>query len=140
MTIQHSKIILRRFCRSSRMLQIVLILGFWLAGEGIVQVIGLPIPGAVAGLFIVLALLISKRLSLRTVRLGARWFLAEMLLFFVPAVLAILNHPEFLGLLGLKILTVIVGSTLTVMVITSAVIDLWFRWAVSRREYDNAQK
>jgi len=30
---------------------------------------------------------------------GADWLIAEMLLFFVPAVLALLNHKEFIGLL-----------------------------------------
>ena len=133
MTIHQNKIVLRRFCRSSRLFQIGLILGFWLAGEGVVRATDLPVPGGIAGLFIVLALLMSKRLSPRTVRLGARWFLAEMLLFFVPAVLAVLNHPEFLGLLGLKILTVIVGSTLVVMVVTAMVVDLCFRWSIARR-------
>jgi len=122
-----------RHCRSSSLFQILLILAFWLSGEAIVRATGLPIPGSIAGLFIVLALLVSKRLSVRTVRLGAQWFLAEMLLFFVPAVLALLDHPEFLGLLGVKILVVILLSTCIVMIVTGAVIDLCYRWNVARK-------
>ncbi len=117
----------RRRGRLSLLLQVLLILAFWRAGEAVARGTGLPVPGAIMGLFIVLALLGSKWLSICTVRRGARLFLAEMLLFFVPAVLAVLDHPELLGLLGLKILTVIVVSTLIVMVVTAAVIDVCYR-------------
>jgi holin-like protein len=96
-------------------------------GEAIVRVTGLAIPGAIVGLFIMLALLVGKQLRVRTVRRGARWYLAEMLLFFVPAVLAVLDHPEFLGLLGVKILAVIVLGTLSVMTVTAGAIDLCYR-------------
>jgi holin-like protein len=116
----------RRRCRSSLLFQTLLILLFWLAGEAIARVIGLPIPGAIIGLLIVLALLGSKRLGICTVRRGAQWFLAEMLLFFVPAVLAVLDHQELIGLLGLKILAVIVLGTFIVMIVTAAVIDVCY--------------
>ena len=127
MTLHRLIIAWRRRCRASRLLQILLLLGFWLAGELIVRAFGLQLPGSIAGMLIVLGLLLSKRLSPRTVRRGAQWFLAEMLLFFVPAVLALLDHPELLRLEGLKILAVILLGTLTVMVATAGVIDLCFR-------------
>jgi len=121
----------RRRCRSSLLLQIFLILLFWLTGEVIARVTGLPIPGAIIGLLIVLALLGSKRLNVCTVRRGAQWFLAEMLLFFVPAVLAVLEHKELIGLLGLKILTVILLGTFIVMIVTAAVIDVCYCLSVT---------
>jgi holin-like protein len=127
MTMYQSRILWRRRCRSSRWFQILLILLFWLAGELIVRATGLALPGPVVGLFLVLTLLASGKLSVLTLRRGAHWFLAEMLLFFVPAVLAVLDHPEFLGLLGLKILVVIVVGTLMIMTVTAAVIDLGYR-------------
>jgi holin-like protein len=122
---QHMSLWQRRF-RVSRLFQALLILMFWALGEGIVRVTGLTIPGAIVGLLIMLALLAGKWLRVRTVRRGAQWYLAEMLLFFVPAVLAVLDHPEFLGLLGLKILAVIVLGTLTVMTVTAGAIDLCY--------------
>ncbi|MCM0081830.1 CidA/LrgA family protein [Geomonas sp. Red32] len=121
------------------MFQLLLISGFWVAGEAIVRVTGLPVPGAIVGMLIVLALLSTGKLSLHTVQRGARWFLAEMLLFFVPAVLAVLDHPEFLGMLGLKILAVIVFSTVMVMVVTAAVIDVCYRWDVARKGVGHAE-
>jgi holin-like protein len=50
-----------------------------------------------------------------------------MLLFFVPAVLAVMDHREFLGLLGLKILSVILLGTVVVMSVTALVVDLGYR-------------
>lgn len=122
----------RRRLRSSRLLQILLLLGFWLLGEVVSRTLKLPIPGAIVGLFILIALLGSGRVSILTVRRGARWFIAEMLLFFVPAVLAVLDHSELLGMLGLKILAVILLGTLTVMVVTAATIDICYRFGAAR--------
>lgn len=118
----------RRTLRLSRLLQIGLIFAFWLAGELLVRVFGLPIPGGIAGMLIVLALLSSRRLGLGCMRRGANWFLAEMLLFFIPAVLAVLDHRELLGLLGLKILVVILAGTCIVMTVTALCVDLFYRW------------
>jgi len=118
----------RRTLRLSRILQIGLIFAFWLAGEFLVRVFGLPIPGGIAGMLIVLVLLSSRRLSLGCMRRGANWFLADMLLFFIPAILAVLDHREFLGLLGLKILAVILTGTGIVMAVTALCVDLFYRW------------
>lgn len=61
-------------------------------------------------------------------RSSAGWLLAEMLLFFVPAVMAVLDHSEFMGLLGLKIAAVIVAGTVMVMGGTALAVDLCYRW------------
>ena len=123
------KIILagRRAVRASRLSQIALVLLFWQMGEAITRLSGLPIPGGIFGLLIVLALFASRRLSHVSLRQGANWFIAEMLLFFVPAVLAVMDHREFLGLLGLKILSVILLGTVVVMSVTALVVDLGYR-------------
>ena len=110
------------------MLQLGLMVGFWLAGEGLVRLLSLPVPGGLVGLAAVLLLLVTRSLSATGLRRGAQWLLADMLLFFVPAVLAVLDHREFLGLMGLKILCVIVLSTALVMVVTATVVDACCRW------------
>ncbi|EJF89387.1 CidA/LrgA family protein [Bartonella tamiae] len=103
---------------------------FWLLGESISRLFVLPIPGGIIGMGIVLLLLASGKLSLSSMKRGAEWLLAEMLLFFVPAVLALLNHKELIGFLGIKILVVILGGTLIVMSITALTIDLCYRWMI----------
>lgn len=114
----------------SRLMQIAVLIGFWIAGEGLVRLLSLPVPGGVVGMVIVLALLLSGRMHLGSMKRGAEWFLAEMLLFFVPAVLAILEHQELIGVLGLKIMAVILIGTLTVMSVTALTVDLCYRWSV----------
>jgi holin-like protein len=118
----------RRGLDLSRPLQILLLVAFWLAGELLVRVTGLPLPGGIVGMFLVLALLAGRRISPVIMRRGAQWFLAEMLLFFVPVVLAVLDHREFLGWVGLKILAVILLGTITVMGVTAFTVDLCCRW------------
>lgn len=121
---------LRRFIRHSRLLQVGLICAFWLAGETLARLSGLPLPGGLIGLAVVLGLLATRGLSIFSMKRGADWFLADMLLFFVPAVLAVLDHREFLGITGLKILFVILLSTAAVMVVTAFAVDVCLRWKV----------
>lgn len=122
----------RRGLRRSRLFQIALIVAFWLIGEALARACALPVPGGVVGMFIVYALLASRKLSLFSIRRGADWFLAEMLLFFVPAVMAVLEHHEMLGWLGLKVLAVIVLGTVTVMAVTAVTVDLLCLWSANR--------
>ena len=121
-----------RVIQRSVWLQLGIVLACWLAGEVLARAVGLPIPGAILGLAIMLVLLARRRLSAVSMRRGAEWLLADMLLFFVPAVLAVLNYPEFLGLTGLKILFVILASTIAVMVTTALVVDSAYRWRAGR--------
>jgi len=123
----------RRRVRSNALLQILLILAFWQAGEAIVHLAGLPLPGVIAGLFLLLGLLLGKRFSPHTLRRGAQWFLSELLLFLLPSVLSLLDHPEFLGLTGLKILAAILLGTLLVMVVTALVVELCYRWLLAAK-------
>ncbi|WP_439271177.1 CidA/LrgA family protein [Pseudochrobactrum sp. HB0163] len=113
----------RHWVQNSRIGQIALIAGFWVLGEGIVRATHIPVPGSVIGLFLLFVLLLTGGMNLLTVRRGAQWYLAEMLLFFIPAVLAVLDHREFLGLLGLKILTVILVGTFIVMISTALAVE-----------------
>jgi holin-like protein len=104
------------------------VFAFWLVGEAVVRLSGIPIPGGVVGMLIVLALPSSRRMSIFSMRRGAEWLLAEMLLFFVPAVSAILDHRELFGLLGLKITIVILVGTVAVMGVTALTVDVCYRW------------
>ena len=120
---------LRHFFHRYRLAQIGLLVALWAVGGEIAKAFELPLPGGIVGLFIALALLATGGVSLFSMKRGAEWFIAEMLLFFVPAVLAVLDHREFLGLLGLTILVIILASTAMVMAATALTIDLILRWS-----------
>ncbi|WP_245881168.1 CidA/LrgA family protein [Thalassospira marina] len=118
----------RYVLRNSQLLQIAAIFAFWLLGEAVVRFCDIPVPGGIIGMVVVFSLLASRRISLRSMRRGAQWYLAEMLLFFIPAVLAVLNHHELFGVLGAKVLVVILGSTASVIAVTALVMDLFVRF------------
>jgi len=117
----------RRQLRQRRLPQIVLIFGFWLAGQKIADWSGLPLPGGVVGMLLVLTLMSAGWVRAGSLRRGANWYLAEMLLFFIPAVAAVREHPEFLGVLGVKLLVAIVAGTLVVMLATALSVELCYR-------------
>jgi len=118
---------LKRFVHRNGPLQVGLVLAFWFAGQSIVRLTGLPVPGGVVGMLAVLLLFATRWLSVLSMRRGAEWLISDMVLFFVPAVLAVLDHRELLGLVGLKVLGVILCSTIVVLAVTGLTVDLCFR-------------
>lgn len=115
---------IREFIESSVPAQIALVLLCWLAGAGFARATGLPVSANLAGFALLLVALATGLLPVASIGRGADWLLARMLVFFVPAVLAVLEYREFLGWLGVKILAVIVGSTVAVMLVTMLVVRL----------------
>jgi holin-like protein len=118
---------LRRSVHRSGPLQVGVVIAFWLAGQSVAKLTDLPVPGGVVGMLTVLLLFMTGRLSVLSMRRGAEWLIGDMVLFFVPAVLAVLDHRELVGLVGLKILGVILGSTLAVMGVTGLTVSLCSR-------------
>lgn len=118
--------------------QALAVFGFWLLGEAVTRSAGIPLPGGIIGLGLLLLLLVLRRVSTLSMRRGAGWFLSDMLLFFVPAVLAVLDHPELFGLTGLKILFVILISTALVMLATAFTVDRCWKYLDREGEKDHA--
>lgn len=117
----------RRLLQRSAILQVGVLLAFWSAGDVVVRFTGLPLPGGVIGMLLMLALLSTQAVQPASVGRGAQWLLGNMLLFFVPAVLAVLNHRELLGLLGVKILLIILVGTVLVMGVTALTVEVCIR-------------
>ncbi len=114
----------------SRAAQVAALAAVWLAGNQATRLLGLPFPGAIVGLGLMLLLLSTGWVSPVSVRRGARFLIGEMLLFFVPAVLAVMNHAEWLSLTGLKLFGAVLLGTLAVMLGTALAVDLSYRWWV----------
>lgn len=129
-----------RFIRHSSVLQAGIVIAFWLLGEAVARIVHLPFPGALIGLGLLIGLLATRRMNLAIVRRGAKLLLADMLLFFVPAVLVVLNHHEFLGLVGLKILAVILSSTMAVMLVTVFAVDRCYRWRLAHADVTSSSR
>jgi len=90
---------------------LALILACQLAGEGGVRALGLPVPGPVLGLGLMLALLAASARVRELVTPVAQGILAHLSLFFVPAGVGVVAHLDRLGDQALALGAAIVGST-----------------------------
>ena len=117
-------------------LQVVVLSGIWLGMDMLRQHLGWSMPAGLMGFGLLAAGLFSGVIKVQWLRGGTNWLLAEMLLFFVPAVLVVTEYPALIQHQGLRILAVIVVSTLCVMVATAWAVDRVYRlelWLARRR-------
>lgn len=113
-------------------LQLVLYVGLFMFSDKLVGWLHLPLPANVVGMVLLLVLIMMHVIPLRWVKAGANWLLAEMLLFFVPAVVAVVNYSDLLRSEGWRICVVIALSTLMVLAATSLVVDRVYRFEMAR--------
>ncbi|CQK78849.1 Holin-like protein CidA [Salmonella enterica subsp. enterica serovar Typhimurium str. DT104] len=112
--------------------QVLLYAGLFIFSQYLVSWLHLPLPANLVGMVLMLALIVCRIIPLSWVRAGARWLLAEMLLFFVPAVVAVVNYAHLLLVDGRGIFSVIAISTLMVLGATAWVVDKVYRYEMSR--------
>lgn len=113
-------------------IQVLLYVGLFILAQYLVGWLHLPLPANVVGMLMMLALIVCRIIPLRWVREGGRWLLAEMLLFFVPAVVAVVNYAQLLMVDGWRIFLVIALSTLLVLGSTAWVVDRVYRFELAR--------
>ncbi|WP_335574568.1 CidA/LrgA family protein [Neobacillus vireti] len=100
-------------------LQVLFLHVFLFLGAALKEVIPLPIPASMFGLFLLFLALFFKMIKLEWVEKGANWLLAELLLFFIPSAVGIVNYDEILSLQGAEIVGLIGISTIIVMGMTA---------------------
>lgn len=111
------------------MLQAIgLLLVCQLAGEALHRFVGMPVPGSVLGmglLLLWLALVRRERPSLDQV---TGWLTAHLPIMFVPAAVGLIQEGPILQKHGLAIVIAAVVSTVLTLVVTAYV----FQWAIGR--------
>jgi holin-like protein len=75
----------------------------------------LPVPGSLLGIIVIFILLQTNVIQLSWVDLGAKWLIAEMLLFFIPSAVGVIQYKSLMLSNGLRILLVIMSSSIMVM-------------------------
>jgi holin-like protein len=104
-------------------LQMGALVALWWVADQAAHRLGLPVPGSVLGLAVLVGLLWSGLLPLAWVKAGADLLLAEMLLFFIPAVVAVVKYPALILQRGWTLLAVILLGTAAVMVGTAFAVE-----------------
>lgn len=129
LSLRRCRVDVKRWLRRSTGLQIGALVGVWLLADVLMRQFGVPVPGGIVGLFVLLLAFALQWLSPRSFSRGAQWLLAEMLLFFVPAAMILLDNRQMFGWLGIKLLAVVVGGTVLVMAVTALTVEGLFRWS-----------
>lgn len=89
-----------------------------LIGNTIARLLHLPIPGSIIGLVLLFLLLQFHIIKLEWIELGAAVLLSELLLFFIPSAIGVIDYHALFGVQGMKVVLVIVVSAIVVMFIT----------------------
>ncbi|MEK5483662.1 MULTISPECIES: CidA/LrgA family protein [unclassified Viridibacillus] len=112
----------RKSIKSMRIiLQMVVLYIFSFVGTTIVNLLGVKFPGSIVGLLILLALLLSKIMPVALIEDGAGFMLAILPLFFVPATVGVIKHPELLSLNGILLLLTVIASTIFTIIFSGKI-------------------
>jgi len=113
--------------------ELTVLLAVYLLGCQMAGWFGWPIPGGVIGMVLLLLAFASGVVKPAALQMGAGLLMAEMLLFFIPALMSLLDYGALLREEGWRILLVIGVSTLMVMLVTAFTVELVVRL---RRPHD----
>lgn len=96
-------------------LQVAVLFLLSMAMNKLADLLHLKIPGSILGIILLFILLKTKVIKLEWIERGANWLLAELLLFFIPSAVGVMQYIPLLENDGLQILLVVVLSTVVVM-------------------------
>ena len=107
--------------------ELAVLLGLYLLGCQIAAWLAWPIPGGVIGMALLLLAFAFGWVKPAALQMGSGLLMAEMLLFFIPALMSLLDYGTLLRDDGWRILLVIAVSTLMVMLVTAFTVELAVR-------------
>ena len=95
------------------------LLVFQLVGEVVVMSLGLPVPGPVVGLALLLTVLVLRPTTITAIKPTVQGLLQHLSLLFVPAAVGVMQHLQRLGDEALAIGVALVASTLVCMAVSA---------------------
>lgn len=114
--------------------ELAVLLAIYLLGCQLAAWLAWPIPGGVIGMALLLLAFAFGWVKPAALQMGAGLLMAEMLLFFIPALMSLLDYGGLLRDDGWRILLVIGISTLMVMLVTAFTVE----WVVRLRRSHEA--
>jgi len=112
--------------------QTIFIWGFLLVGTYVSSALHLQIPGSIIGLLLLFICLKIHLIKLEWVDVGATFLTGELLLFFVPAAVGVIQYDEIFGIVGIKLIIVIILGTIGVMASTGLVAERFAKGDVAK--------
>ena len=110
-------------------LQVALLWGISIAADTLANVLHSPIPGSIIGFAALFLLLKFRVVKLSWVEKGADFLLRNLLLFFIPAAVGIIQYGHLVRVDGIRLLGLILMSIVLVMSWTG-----WLAERLSKRQ------
>jgi len=101
----------------------IIILGIYLLGEFISQVLSLPIPGNILGMIILLFLLLTKVVKLEQIETTANFLLDHLAFFFIPAGVGLMTSVNIIKDSWLKLIVVCIATTIIIIASTGLIVQ-----------------
>ncbi|SDJ52669.1 holin-like protein [Ferrimonas sediminum] len=93
---------------------------------------GLPFPGSVLGMMLLLLALKLKLCSEQALALGAAWLIGDLMLFFIPSVIGVLKYDSLFQQYGASLIASLITGSMVVIAATALVVDRLFRFEQRR--------
>ncbi|MDB5813464.1 MAG: putative effector of murein hydrolase LrgA [Rhodocyclales bacterium] len=100
------------------------LMAYWLAGELLVSMLGIGLPGPVAGMLLLLGVSMLRKRVAAPVSHASHGLLSHLSLLFVPAGVGIMSQATLLAEHGLGMIATLVLSTAVTLVITGLTLKL----------------
>ena len=104
--------------------QVLLLIAVWYGADRAAAWLSLPFSGGVLGMALMVALLLGGVVRPAAVEHGANWLLSNMLLFFIPLVVSVVQFTRLLESDGLRLLAAI-GVGFTAVLLATALTVEW---------------
>ena len=101
----------------------IIILGIYLLGEFISEVLSLPIPGNILGMIILLFLLCTKIIKLEQIETIATFLLDHLAFFFIPAGVGLMTSVDIIKDSWLKLIVVCIATTIIIIASTGLIVQ-----------------
>lgn len=95
--------------------QVLLISFVSIIGMKISSYFALPVPGSLVGMLLLFALLCTGIVKIEWFEKGSSLLIGELLLFFIPSAIGIIQYSQLFGSTGALLLGVVIVSILTVL-------------------------
>jgi holin-like protein len=117
----------------STIMQVLALIAAWYAADRVAAWLHLPFSGGVVGLLVMVALLMTGTLRPAAVEQGADWLLSNMLLFFIPLVVSVVQFSDLLKSEGLRLFASIGLGFISVLLATAFTVEWVCRLERGRR-------
>lgn len=114
--------------------QIIGLYLFYILGNAVSAFLKLPVPGSIVGLLLLFTCLHFKLIPGKYIKDGVKFLLAWLPLFYIPAIVGIVQYPEFLSGRGAILIGVTLVSTLLTMIVAGYVSELYEKKMRARKE------